>query len=141
LYLKYEITEIEDKTNTMNTKEIADKLVQYCRTGEFDKCYAELYSPKIVSLEMPGTPFPEKVEGFEGIKQKGEAWQSMMEEFHGAEISEPIVAGDHFAIKMVMDITQKGEARKKDEELCMYRVEDGKIVSEQFFYATAQQPA
>jgi hypothetical protein len=119
----------------MTTQEVANKLVEYCRTGQWDKATAELYSPNAVSIEMPGQEgFPERVEGMEAIAQKGEMWNSMVEEFHGIEVSDPIVAGDHFSCTMAMDITMKGAPRKKDPELCVYRVEDGKIVSEQFFY-------
>jgi len=32
-----------------------------------------------------------------------------------------------------MDVTMKGQARSSFEELCVYRVKDGKIISEQFF--------
>jgi len=35
---------------------------------------------------------------------------------------------------MMMDATFKGIGREKMNELCMYEVEDGKIVKEQFFY-------
>jgi len=44
-------------------------------------------------------------------------------------------AGDHFTASMKMDITMKGQPRKIDEEVGMFRVKDGKIVCEQFFYA------
>lgn len=119
----------------MNTKEIANKLVDYCKTGQWDKAQAELYAENAVSREMPGQPgMPEKTEGLEAIKQKGEYWASGVEEFFGVEIDGPIVAGDHFSCTMHMDIKMKGKDRTKESELCIYKVENGKIVSEQFFY-------
>jgi predicted ester cyclase len=44
------------------------------------------------------------------------------------------VAGDYFSIAWMMDITMKGQGRVKMEEVCVYKVKDGKIVWEQFFY-------
>jgi len=122
----------------MTTQEIANKWAEYCRTGRYDLAQGELYADNCVSLEMEGAQgFPTRVEGMEAIKIKGEKWNEMVETFHGAEIEGPIVAGNHFSATMKMDITMKGQERKIDEELCIFRVENGKIVCEQFFYPTA----
>ncbi len=119
----------------MTTKEVANRWAECCRTGQWDKAVAELYDTNCVSLEMEGAQgFPQRVEGLEGIRQKGEAWNGMVEAFHGVEIEGPIVAGDHFTASMKMDITMKGQPRKIDEEVCVFKVKDGKIVCEQFFY-------
>ena len=121
----------------MSTQEIANKWAECCRTGQWDKAQAELYDENCVSLEMEGMQggSPQKVEGLEAIKMKGEKWNEMVEEFHGVEIEGPIVAGNHFTASMKMDITMKGQPRRIDEELAVFKVENGKIVSEQFFYA------
>lgn len=120
----------------MSTQEIANQWREYCSTGQMDKAQQELYADHCVSLEMEGAEgFPTRVEGMEGILAKNKQWESMVEEFHGLEIEGPIVAGNHFTASMKMDITMKGQPRRIDEELCIFRVEDGKIVSEQFFYA------
>ncbi len=119
----------------MTTKEIASKWAEYCTTGRWDLAQAELYDDNCVSLEMEGAQgFPPRVEGMEAIKAKGEHWNNMVEEFHGVEIEGPIVAGDHFSATMKMDITMKGHPRKVDEEVAIFKVKNGKIVSEQFFY-------
>jgi len=119
----------------MTTQEIANKWAEYCRTGQMDKAQEELYCDDCVSIEMKGAQgFPERVEGREAINAKGEQWNQMVEEFHGVEIEGPIVAGDHFTATMKMDITMKGMPRKTDEEVCVFQVKGGKIVSEQFFY-------
>lgn len=119
----------------MSTQEVANKWAAYCQTGQWDKAQEELYDSNCVSLEMEGAPGgPHKVEGMEAIKQKGEQWNQMMEQFHGIEIEGPMVAGNHFTATMKMDITMKGQARRVDEEVAVFKVENGKIVSEQFFY-------
>jgi hypothetical protein len=43
------------------------------------------------------------------------------------------VVGNAITFVLGMDMTMKGAARMNMEELCVYQVKDGKIVSEQFF--------
>jgi len=120
----------------MTTQEIASQWAEYCRTGQMDKAQQELYSEDCISLEMEGAQgFPQRVEGMAAIAEKGKLWESMVEEFHGLEMDGPIVAGNYFTATMKMDITMKGQPRRIDEEIALYKVENGKIVSEQFFYA------
>jgi hypothetical protein len=57
----------------------------------------------------------------------------MVEQLHSIEISDPLVAGNAIAFRMEMDMTMKGKGRMKSPELCVYQVEDGKIISEEFF--------
>lgn len=119
----------------MTTQEIAQQLISYCSTGQWEKAQEELYADNAVSIEMEGAKeFPYKTEGKAALKEKGDRWNSMVEEFHGMEIDGPIVAGDHFSCTMKMDVTMKGAPRMVNEEIAIFRVADGKIVSEQFFY-------
>ena len=122
----------------MNTQEIANKLVEYCRKGDFASCYSELYSQDCVSLEPKGAMI-EVANGMEEMAKKGENWNSMVQEMHGAEVGDPIVAGDHFSCRMWNDITFKDGNRVQLDELCVYEVKDGKIVKEQFFYNNSPQ--
>ena len=118
----------------MSTQEIANRLVELCRKGDYESCYKELYSPNVVSIEPSHAQAPERVEGMEGIQKKGEAFNAMIEEMHDSAVGDPIIAGDYFSCTMMVDWTMKGAGRQKMEEICLYKVEDGKIVSEQFFY-------
>jgi len=119
----------------MTNQEIANKWATYCQTGQWESALKELYADHAVSLEMVGAEgFPERVEGMAGILEKAAGWNQMVEEFHGMEIEGPIVAADHFAATMKMDITMKGQPRGTMEEVCVFKIADGKIVSEQFFY-------
>ena len=119
----------------MSTKEVAKKWADYCKSGQWDKAQEELYHQDCVSIEMEGAQgFPYKVEGMDAIHKKGLQWNQMVEDFHGMEVEGPIVAGNYFTACMKMDITMKGQERKVDEEIALFKVEDGKIVCEQFFY-------
>ena len=73
-------------------------------------------------------------EGLEAIKQKGAAFNQMVEEMHSGYSTEPVVAGNHFTVAMGMDVTMKGMGRSKMDEVAVYEVKDGKIVKEQFFF-------
>jgi len=117
----------------MNTQEVANRLVELCRMGENRQVLKELYDQNITSIEMPGAP-NEIVKGKEAVSKKSDEWYNTVEEFHGAKISDPLVAGDHFSCSMKMDCTFKNRGRMEIEEVCVYTVNNGKITQEQFFY-------
>lgn len=118
----------------MKTKEIATKLVDWCKQGDFEKPYQELYSPNIVSIENDGTTEGGIVKGFDGIQKKGEWWQENFE-VHNTTVSEPIVADNWFSVKFEMDTTHRPSGKRSTmSEIAVYEVKEGKIVKEQFFY-------
>ena len=57
-----------------------------------------------------------------------------IEAAHKTYTSEPIVAGNHFAVAREVDITVQGLGRIQINEIMLYEVKEGEIVSEQFFY-------
>ncbi|WP_298238492.1 nuclear transport factor 2 family protein [uncultured Algibacter sp.] len=122
----------------MTTQEVADKLVSYCRQGQYAEAIQELYAPNIVSVEPDGAPV-KICEGLEAVIAKGQQFQEMTEEIHGSVISDPIVADNFFACTMKMDVTFKGAPRTSMEEVCLYKVEGGKIVREEFFFTPMSQ--
>ncbi len=118
----------------METQEIANKLVEWCKKGDYESPYQELYSPKIVSIENDGKGEGGYAEGFEGIQKKGEWWKENFE-MHSSSVSEPIVADNWFSVKFEMDTTHIPSGhRSQMSEIAVYEVKDGKIVKEQFFY-------
>jgi hypothetical protein len=120
-------------TMTMTTAEIANRLVEFCKKGDFEGAQKELYADDAVSIEPHGTPdFEKETKGLDAILEKGRKWGSMVEEMHGGDVSAPLLADSSFALTMSMDVTMKGRGRMNMTELCIYHVKDGKIVSEQF---------
>ena len=119
---------------TMSTKEIAKKLKKLCEHGEFKTAQKELYAENAVSIEaMASEAFEKEVHGLDAIMKKADKWNEMVLENHALEVSEPVVAGNTFALTMRMDVTMKDHKRMDTTELCVYHVKDGKIISEQFF--------
>ena len=119
----------------MTTQEVANKWTQMCREGKNLECINELYAADVVSKEMPGVPYGENLSGKQNVLNKNNQWFGSVEEFHSNEISEPIVAGNHFTAIMKFDITFKERGRQQMEEICVFEVKDGKISQEQFFYS------
>ncbi|RPE79817.1 nuclear transport factor 2 family protein [Vulcaniibacterium tengchongense] len=122
----------------MNTEQVARRLVELCRAGEYDKAQEELYAPDAVSIEMEGAGgdgMPVRVEGMEAIREKGRKWAENLVGIHAQRVSEPVVAGDWFSVAMGIDATYKDRGRMPMEEICVYQVRGGRIVREQFFYS------
>lgn len=119
----------------MTTVEVAVKLVKLCSEGKFQEATETLYSPDIVSVEAGAPPGGSReTKGLDGVRAKGEWWVSN-HEVHSTLVEGPLVAGSHFAVTFKMDVTFKPESRRFQlEEVGLYKVADGKIVYEEFFY-------
>lgn len=118
----------------MTTQEIANRLVELCRKAEWETAQNELFANDAISIEPHATPdFEKETKGRDAITAKGKKFDSMVEQVHGISTSEPLVAGNAIAFVLTMDITMKSQPRATWNELCVYQVKDGKIVSEQFF--------
>jgi ketosteroid isomerase-like protein len=120
----------------MDIEAIAKRLVELCREGKYEDAQRELYAEDAVSIEPDGLPPGAlgNVQGLAAIYEKGRQFNAMIEAVHGGSVSEPVVAGNWFSVAMAMDVTMKGRGRMNMSEICVYRVHDGKIVHEQFFY-------
>ena len=118
----------------MTTQEIANRLVEMCHNGKTEEAKEELFAPDIISIEPREGILPKETKGMDAIRKKAELFISLVEDFYGDTISDPIVAGDYFSLSWTSDLKMKGEPRQINSELCVYKTSDGKIVSEQFFY-------
>jgi hypothetical protein len=117
----------------MTTQEIAERLVALCRQGNAETAQKELYASDAVSIEPYGTPaFAKETRGLNAIIEKGHKFAAMIDQVHSIAVSDPLVAGSSFACTMQLDLTIKGHGRMNMNELCIYEVRDGKIISEQF---------
>ena len=118
----------------MTTQEIANRLVELCRQGKFEDAQRELFAKDAISIEPQATPdFEKETNGLEAIIEKGHKFESKLEQLHGITVSEQLTAGNSIAFVLSMDLTMKGQKRATWTELCVYKVKDGKIISEQFF--------
>ena len=118
---------------TLETKDVAERLVALCREGKVEVAQQELYAADAVNLEPYGTDaFAKETRGLPAIIEKGRKFSALIEQVHAFSISDPLVAGSSFACAMHLDLTIKGHGRMSVHELGIYEVKDGKIASEQF---------
>ena len=117
----------------MTTKEIADSLVSFCRKGDFEAAQKELFSEDAVSIEPMASPaFEKETKGLPAIIEKGHKFDSMVEKLNSIEVSDAVVANQSFCVSMRLDAVMKDMGPMDMTELCIYKVKDGKIISEEF---------
>lgn len=120
----------------MTTQEVANTLVKLCSKGQFAEATDQLYSDDIVSVEAAAPPGQSREsKGIDAVRKKGEWWVAN-HEVHSSTVEGPLVAGSHFAVTFKLDITFKPKNQRFTmEEIALYKVADGKIVYEEFFYS------
>ncbi|HEX5152350.1 MAG TPA: SnoaL-like domain-containing protein [Parafilimonas sp.] len=118
----------------MTTDEVANKLVAMCRDGKVEEAKEALFADDIVSIEPAEGLLPKETKGMQAIRQKAKLFVSHVEHFYNDIISDPVTAGDYFSLAWHSDLQMKGQPRTTNSELCVYKVKEGKIISEQFFY-------
>ncbi len=121
----------------LSTEAVAQQLVDLCRKMDFETAMRTLYAPEIVSVEAAASPdFPQELSGIDAVTRKAQ-WWSENHEVHAITVSDPLVAGPMFTVKMTLDATFKPIGQRIPmEEIAVYEVRNGKIVREQFFYDT-----
>jgi hypothetical protein len=96
----------------VTTNQIANRLVELCRKGDFATAQQELFAEDAVSIEPYATPnFEKETKGLPAILEKGNKFQEMVDTMHKLEVSEPLIASNSFACTMRMDITMKDKQR------------------------------
>ncbi|PPB81799.1 ketosteroid isomerase-like protein [Albidovulum inexpectatum] len=119
----------------MTLKDIADRLVDGCRTGKELENLGRLYHPDAISVEAADySGEGREVRGIDGIKAKHEWWNSAFE-LHDAAVEGPFLHGDdRFAVIFTVDATERESGKRmKMREVAIYHVPDGKITREEFF--------
>ena len=94
----------------------------------------ELFSENVKSIEPDNAIYLKNAEGKANVRRKGEEFVNRIREVHKLHTSDLISGANHFAVGRIMDLTVEGIGRIKIDEIMMYEVKDGKIISEQFFY-------
>lgn len=118
----------------MTTKDIAEQLVKMCRDGKVEEAKLELFTEDTLSIEPIEGILPKETRGLTAIQKKAEFFIQMVEHFYGSIVTDPVIAGDYFSVGWATDIKMKDQERKTMSQICLYKVKDGKIVLEQFFY-------
>jgi hypothetical protein len=118
----------------MTTQEVANRFNELAQQEKWFEIQDELFSEDVKSIEPLTSKNLLYAEGKAAVRKKGEDWVKKVEAFHSGHTSTPLVGSNHFAVSRKVDMTVQGRGRIQVNEIMMYEVKDGQIVSEQFFY-------
>jgi len=121
-------------TETLTTKEVAARFNELAKQEKWFEIQDELFADNVKSIDPPNSPYFGYAEGKSAVRKKGEDFVKRIEAAHRRHTTEPIIAGNHFAVGREVDITVQGYGRIQINEIMLYEVKDGEIISEQFFY-------
>ena len=118
----------------MTTKQVASRFNELAQQEKWFEIQDELFADDVKSIEPPHARYLPNVQGKSAVRKKGEDWVKRIEAAHNRQTSDPLVAGNHFAVRRNVDITVQGIGRVQFDQLMVYEVREGQIISEQFFY-------
>jgi ketosteroid isomerase-like protein len=121
----------------MTLLEIANELVAGCRENRTRENLDRLYAADAVSVEAADFGGGRETHGLAGIHGKHDWWDGAFI-VHGLTVEGPFTHGeDRFAVIFGMDTENKDTGERRSErEVGIYHVKDGRIVREEFYYAT-----
>ena len=123
----------ETKT-ALNTQEVASRFNELAQQEKWFEIQEEFFAEDVKSIEPEGSRYFKNAEGKIPVRKKGEEFLKRIEAVHRLHITQPVVAGNHFAVGRNTDITLKDFGRVQIDQIMLYEVKDGLIISEQFFY-------
>jgi hypothetical protein len=121
-------------TETLTTQEVAARFNELAKQEKWFEIQDELFADNVRSIDPADSPYFGYAEGKAAVRKKGEDFVKRIEAAHRRHTTEPVIAGNHFAVGREVDITIQGYGRIQINEIMLYEVKDGEIISEQFFY-------
>ena len=111
-------------------QEITNRLTSLCEQHQFIEAYTELFADDAVSIDpiYKNEPLTDLTNLVERERQFLAG-----AEIHEVKISLPVFAGNFFCETISMVFTVSGQDKRTVEELAVYKIANGKIVSQQFF--------
>jgi len=114
----------------MEITAIANRLILLCKERKFVAAYQELFSKDAISIDPVAGSEP--VAGLKKLIDRENAFLANIE-LHEIVLSDALCSGDFFSVIISMHFTPKNGSSRKVTELAVYKVENSKIVSQQFF--------
>ena len=121
----------------MTTQELANRYYDLFQKRQVAEIYGQFYSANIICTEPEhalAMGVPTITKGIEAVLAKSKARQELIAEVHSFFCSEPVVGGSYFSVSMGRDMTLKNGQRLQLEEIAVFGVQDGRIITETFFY-------
>jgi len=122
------------KSMEMTTREVAARFDELAKQEKWFEIQDEFFAEDVKSIEPADAPHLKTTTGKAAVRKKAEDWVKRIQEVHRLYTTEQVVGGHHFSVGREMDFTVEGLGRIQINEIMLYAVKDGKIVSEQFFY-------
>ena len=119
---------------TLTTQEVAARFNELAQQEKWFEIQDEFFADDVKSIDPPNSPYFGYAEGKSAVRKKGEDFVKRIEAVHSATTTEPIVGSNHFAVGRQKDITVQGHGPIQINQVMLYEVKDGRIISEQFFY-------
>lgn len=118
----------------MTTQEIAVRYNELAQAEKWFEIQDEFFAENVRSIDPSDSPYFGYAEGKDNVRKKGDVFTKKITAVHRLYTSEPVVAGNHFAVAREVDVTAANYGRIQINQIMLYEVKDGKIVLEQFFY-------
>lgn len=116
------------------TQEVATRFNELAQQEKWFEIQDEFFADNVKSIDPTHSPYFGYAEGKSAVRKKGDDFVSRIEAVHRVYTGEPLVCGNHFAVAREKDITVRPHGRIQINQIMLYEVKDGKIISEQFFY-------
>src|SRR5579864_8606119 len=121
------------KTQT-DTAALDRELNQAILSGDILNAFEKFYANDVVMQENDSQPFA----GKEVNRKREQEFVNSVEQFHGAKLLGEAVNGDHSYSEWEYDVTFKGGARTKMQQVASRQWRGGQVVHERFYYKGGQ---
>src|SRR5260221_11859094 len=118
----------------MTSKEVTARFNELNQKEKRFEIQDEFFADNVKSIEPSGSPYFGYAEGKSSVRKKAEEFVKKIQDFHGAYTTQPVTGGNHFSVGRGIEITVEGFGRIKIDQIMLYEVKNGQIISEQFFY-------
>ncbi|HEV2483550.1 MAG TPA: SnoaL-like domain-containing protein [Puia sp.] len=118
----------------MTIQEVAARFDELAQKEQWFEIQDELFAGHVKSIDPPHSPYMGYAEGKAAVRKKGEDFVKKIKDVHAASTTHPTVAANHFSVGRIVEATVDGFGRIRIDQIMLYEVKDGQIVSEQFFY-------
>jgi hypothetical protein len=112
--------------------EIANLLKELVGEQKFVDAYQQLFSDDAESIDPLNTS-GQPLKGLATLLEREKDFLARITAIQKISLSEPIIAGSYFTLSLQMSFDVEGQGHMDVDELCVYKVKDGKIISQQFF--------
>jgi len=112
--------------------EIANGLKEMLSEQKFVEAYKLLFSEDAESIDPLNTS-GQPLKGLTTLLDREKDFLSRITAINKITLSDPIIAGSYFTMSLKMSFEVQDQGHMEVEEICLYKVKNGKIISQQFF--------